>query len=70
MPDHELDISAGDHDEYRIMLPCAPEDFAEFVSTLLGKPQTLTGAVFGLFEVSRHREYLSLRADPGSCCDG
>ncbi|MCD6437282.1 MAG: hypothetical protein J7L56_03325 [Halomonas sp.] len=38
---------------YGIMLPCAPEDFGEFVSGLLGKPQTIEKGFSGFFDLSR-----------------
>lgn len=38
---------------YGIMLPCAPEDFGEFVSGLLGKPQTIEKGFSGSFDISR-----------------
>jgi hypothetical protein len=38
---------------YAVMLPCRPEDFGEFVSSLLGKPQTIDRWLPGVFEISR-----------------
>jgi hypothetical protein len=38
---------------YEVTLPCPPEDFKEFVSNLLGKPQTLTKIFRGSFEVGK-----------------
>ena len=48
---NSLPAAPGD---YRIMLPCAPEDFAAFVSSLLGKPQTISGWIGGHFEIKRN----------------
>jgi hypothetical protein len=43
------------HDDpnYAVTLPCSPEYFGDFISGLLGRPQTLTGYVLGYFELSR-----------------
>jgi hypothetical protein len=38
---------------YAVILPCKPEDFREFVSGLLGKPQTITGIFHGPFDLAR-----------------
>lgn len=38
---------------YEIALPCSTEDFGKFIGSLLGKPQTITGAERGAFEVRR-----------------
>lgn len=38
---------------YTIALPCEPEDFAGFVSSLLGKPQTITNMEKGAFEIRK-----------------
>lgn len=46
------DYSAEEHN-YAVALPCAPEDFSKFISGLLGKPQTITKAYSGSFEISR-----------------
>lgn len=34
-----------------ILIPCPPENFAEFISKLLGKPQTIKGIKFGVFDI-------------------
>lgn len=39
--------------EYAIALPCAPEDFGKFISSLLGKPQTIANAEKGAFEIRK-----------------
>lgn len=38
---------------YSVVLPCDPDQFGEFVSGLLGKPQTIEKVVYGIFEVTR-----------------
>jgi hypothetical protein len=38
---------------YGVILPCAPEDFGEFVSNLLGKPQTIERQIYGAFEIRK-----------------
>lgn len=43
---------------YAIALPCSTEDFGKFIGSLLGKPQTITGAERGAFEV-RHEDIVS-----------
>lgn len=40
-------------EQYAIALPCSTEDFGKFVGSLLGKPQTITGAERGAFELRR-----------------
>lgn len=41
-----------DHD-YAVLLPCSPASFGDFISGLLGKPQTISGHVQGFFEINR-----------------
>src|SRR5258708_6738933 len=43
---------AADHSAYSVVLPCAPEDFTEFVSGLLGKAQTIEKVFAGAFEIN------------------
>lgn len=40
-------------DQYGVILPCKPSDFGEFVSGLLGKPQTIEKSFHGVFKISR-----------------
>lgn len=40
-------------DHYAIALPCSTENFGKFIGSLLGKPQTITGAERGAFELRR-----------------
>lgn len=42
-----------DSSNYEIVLPCAPEDFGEFVSGLLGKPQVLERKIYQIFEIEK-----------------
>lgn len=39
--------------QFGVMLPCAPDQFGEFVSGLLGKPQTIEKSMHGIFELER-----------------
>lgn len=39
--------------EYGLILPCKPEEFGEFLSGLLGKPQTISRTFQGAFEVAQ-----------------
>lgn len=39
--------------QYSIALPCEPAHFGEFISSLLGKPQTISGTRRGAFEIKR-----------------
>jgi hypothetical protein len=40
------------HDaEYGVLVPCQPEQFADFMSKLLGKPQVAEGQFFGSFDI-------------------
>jgi hypothetical protein len=41
------------HEPYGVMLPCTPETFADFVSGLLGAPQTIERRIFEPFEIRR-----------------
>jgi len=38
---------------YAIALPCEPEDFANFIGSLLGKPQTIVNSERGSFEIRK-----------------
>lgn len=38
--------------QYAVALPCDPSDFSSFISSLLGKPQTISKAYSGCFEIS------------------
>jgi hypothetical protein len=42
---------SADHSEYAVLLPCTPDEFGDFVSGLLGKPQTIEKSIDGVFEV-------------------
>lgn len=39
--------------DYAIVLPCQPQDFRDFISGLLGKPQTITKVIDGAFDLSK-----------------
>lgn len=51
-----MDTEIIDHEEpekqFSISLPCEPENFHEFISGLLGKPQTISKGYVGSFEIS------------------
>lgn len=51
MADNPLVHIPDDH--YAIALPCSTEDFGKFIGSLLGKPQTISGAERGAFELRR-----------------
>jgi hypothetical protein len=38
--------------QFQISLPCEPENFSAFIGSLLGKPQTISKAYSGSFEIS------------------
>jgi hypothetical protein len=40
--------------QFSIALPCEPENFTDFISSLLGKPQTLSKAYSGSFEIKHN----------------
>lgn len=42
-----------EENKFAVMIPCAQEDFASFISGLLGKPQTLERMHVAAFEVNR-----------------
>lgn len=49
-----------DEPSYAIALPCSQEDFGTFIGSLLGKPQTISKAYRGAFEIKRediHNSY-------------
>lgn len=39
--------------KYSVMLPCEPDQFKEFISSLLGKPQTITQQLSGTFTLTK-----------------
>jgi hypothetical protein len=45
---------SNDHAAYSVVLPCAPEEFTEFISGLLGKAQTIEQVFTGPFEVHKN----------------
>lgn len=49
--DNQIKPSASS--SFGIILPCEPTEFGEFISSLLGKPQTIERRVVGAFEVSK-----------------
>ena len=47
-------LHAGNsNSKYAIALPCEPEDFANFIGSLLGKPQTISNSERGSFEIRK-----------------
>lgn len=44
-------IEPHQHHQYEIALPCPPEEFRNFISGLLGKPQTAEQSFYGAYEV-------------------
>jgi len=48
-----MDKPQSPEEKYGIMLPCAPDDFGRFISSLLGKPQTIEKSIRGVFCVSK-----------------
>jgi hypothetical protein len=44
-------VEKGKDQKFAISLPCEPENFSEFISSLLGKPQTISKAYSGSFEI-------------------
>ncbi|WP_146096369.1 hypothetical protein [Xanthomonas arboricola] len=40
--------------EFEVMVPCTPAEFGDFISGLLGKPQTIEKIIFGAFEITRN----------------
>ena len=47
MPDQPLALQP----EYGVLVPCRPEEFVEFISKLLGKPQIAEGVFHGPFDI-------------------
>lgn len=52
-PSHQLPKDEQP-EEFGIVLPCSPRDFRDFVSGLLGKPQTITQVFDGPFDINKH----------------
>jgi hypothetical protein len=52
MPDIDA-FKKKEHDNFDVMLPCKQSDFGEFISGLLGKPQTIEKSYEGAFEVTK-----------------
>ncbi|MDT3710912.1 MAG: hypothetical protein ROZ65_12400 [Pseudomonadaceae bacterium] len=46
------DLLSDKEDAYNVILPCAPNEFADFIAGLLGKPKTLKGVVSGHFSIN------------------
>lgn len=44
---------ANSSNKYVVVLPCPPDQFREFVSGLLGKPQTISKRITGPFEIGK-----------------
>nr|WP_154928900.1 hypothetical protein [Pantoea agglomerans] len=44
-------ISRESGKNYSVVLPCEPQVFGDFISSILGKPQTINKAVFGYFTI-------------------
>ena len=52
-PDRRKSVAPAVGAQYGVVLPCEPEQFGEFISGLLGKPQTIEKSIHGIFEISR-----------------
>lgn len=50
----DLGTASQGRSQYAVMIPCEQEDFADFISGLLGKPQTLEKVYHGSFDITRH----------------
>ena len=50
---NEQEKPAEIDNNYGVVLPCSEAEFGDFVSSLLGKPQTISRFVSGVFEISR-----------------
>lgn len=48
------EAKATNEESYAIVLPCSQEDFKDFISGLLGKPETIEKSLFGTFEITAH----------------
>lgn len=46
-------VEQVDNTKFKVMLPCEPENFSEFISGLLGKPQTIEKSISSIFEIER-----------------
>jgi hypothetical protein len=54
MSDDNHLIQSGKDGNYTVVLPCSQQHFKEFVSGLLGKPQTIERRFFGWYEISKN----------------
>lgn len=52
--DTEVIEREKDKAKFSISLPCEPENFSDFISGLLGKPQTISKAYTGSFEIGHN----------------
>ena len=46
-------VTGRSRDQYSVLLPCSQEEFGGFVSSLLGKPQTISRYCDGVFEIEK-----------------
>lgn len=56
--DNIVPSDASGSGSYSIVLPCDTEQFGEFVSGLLGKPQTISKMIHGIFEIE-HQDIIN-----------
>jgi hypothetical protein len=47
-----LSLDVINKEQFSVSLPCEPENFGSFISSLLGKPQTISKAYSGSFEIT------------------
>lgn len=52
-PPINIDDLNNEGSHYNVMLPCEPQKFTEFISGLLGKPQTIEKSIDGCFEIDK-----------------
>jgi hypothetical protein len=54
MPDHSPEPLTHSSQRYAIALPCEPEQFSDFISRLLGKPQIVSRSFYDDFVIDMH----------------
>lgn len=48
-----MDDPKSKNQQYGIMLPCSPNDFGKFISSLLGKSQTIEKTIIGSYCIGK-----------------
>ncbi|WP_028313723.1 hypothetical protein [Desulfatibacillum aliphaticivorans] len=47
-------VDGGVSEDFNVVLPCSPDNFVSFISSLLGKPQSIEKVIHGTFSINAH----------------